>query len=65
MVSYDFKALGYRLVMTLTFQLFSLKYFPISKVADCRPPITGRNDDVQIMILLFSVLLIIDFFKMK
>ena len=58
MVSYDFKALGYRLVMTLTFQLFSLKYFPISKVADCRPPITGRNDDVQIMILFILRVLI-------
>ena len=58
MVSYDFKALGYRLVMTLTFQLFSLKYFPISKVADCRPPITGRNDDVQIMILFLLRVLI-------
>ena len=51
MVSHDFKALGYRLVMTLTFQLFSVKYFPISKVADCRPPTTGENDDVQIKIL--------------
>jgi hypothetical protein len=51
MVSYDFKVLGYRLVMTLTFQLFSVKYFPISKVADCRPPTTGENDDVQIKIL--------------
>jgi hypothetical protein len=51
MVSYDFKALGYRLVMTLTFQFFSFKYFPISKVTDCRPPITGRNDDVQMKIL--------------
>tara|TARA_B100001245_G_C22749473_1_gene363043 strand:- start:488 stop:682 length:195 start_codon:yes stop_codon:yes gene_type:complete len=58
MVSYDFKALGYRLVMTLTFQLFSVKYFPISKVADCRPPITGRNDDVQIMILFLLRVLI-------
>ena len=58
MVSYDFKYLGYRLVMTLTFQLFSLKYFPISKVADCRPPITGRNDDVQIMILFLLRVLI-------
>ena len=58
MVSYDFKALGYRLVMTLTFQLFSLKYFPISKVADCRPPRTGRNDDVQIMILFLLRVLI-------
>jgi hypothetical protein len=58
MVSHDFKALGYRLVMTLTFQLFSLKYFPISKVADCRPPITGRNDDVQIMILFLLRVLI-------
>ena len=58
MVSYDFKALGCRLVMTLTFQLFSLKYFPISKVADCRPPITGRNDDVQIMILFLLRVLI-------
>jgi len=46
------------LVMTLTFQLFSLKYFPISKVADCRPPITGRNDDVQIMILFLLRVLI-------
>jgi len=53
MVSCDFRALGYRLVITLTFQVFSLKYFPISKVADCRPPITGRNDDAQIMILFF------------
>ena len=58
MVSYDFKVLGYRLVMTLTFQLFSVKYFPISKVADCKPPITGRNDDVQIMILFLLRVLI-------
>ena len=58
MDSYDFKALGYRLVMTLTFQLFSVKYFPISKVADCRPPTTGRNDDVQIMILFLLRVLI-------
>ena len=58
MVSYDFKALGYRLVMTLTFQLFLVKYFPISKVADCRPPITGKNDDVQIMILFLLRVLI-------
>jgi len=58
MVSHDFKALGYRLVMIMTFQLFSLKYFPISKVADCRPPTTGRNDDVQIMILLLLWLVI-------
>ena len=58
MVSYDFKVLGYRLVMTLTFQLLSVKYFPISKVADCRPPITGRNDDVQIMILFLLRVLI-------
>ena len=49
MVSYDFRVLGYRLVITLTFQLFPFKYFPISKVADCRPPTTGRNDDVQII----------------
>ena len=58
MVSYDFKALGYRLVMTLTFQLFSLKYFPISKVADCRPPITGKNEDDQIIIIFLLRVLI-------
>ena len=58
MVSCYFKVLGYRLVITLTFQLFPFKDFPISKVADCRPPITGRNDDVQIMILFLLRVLI-------
>tara|TARA_B100000315_G_C14236838_1_gene433527 strand:- start:300 stop:428 length:129 start_codon:yes stop_codon:yes gene_type:complete len=42
------------LVIILTFQLFSDKYLPISNVADCRPPIAGKNDDDQIIILLFA-----------
>jgi len=41
MISYEFRVLGYRLVMIVAFQLFSLKKFPISNVADCNPPTTG------------------------